>query len=344
MLRYCEIGLVLISLTPIVVLQKLRVFGLVNMRITTTNYTGPKVHARQWCQSKSVFSTCGYALDVMLILERNSGDLRPLSPSLGDWYIKGCGAAYTIAIEGGSSSKLEDFDTGSDTEHPETQNNLKVALKINPERLITVANTSGSDSESMGSGSDSEEDSEDDFNCDDNDWSGTDNYFESSIFQAVYPNIELAAYLIKNLYSMVHPPSSTKVSRKVSSWRAQIYTSTTDSETTSTEKAPPASNKTSSTSKVDSQKRDRLSGSPGKSSGEDGEEDDDDDTDESRRKRLKEKHLGSAFAMPIQKLACPFFKMNPSKYSVQLSLEGQVNDKQYRICAGPGFKTIQLLK
>jgi len=249
-----------------------------------------------------------------------------------------------IANEGNSPRKLEDFNTGSEIKDQKTQNNTTLALEANIDGSKAVAGTLGSDSESSASGSDFEEDSDDDSDFDDDDWSGADNYFEATIFQAVYPNVELAAHLITNLYSMMYPASSSKVSRKVSSWRARIYTSATDSRTTSTEKAPPSeSNTTSSTSKIDSSKRDRLSGSPGKSNGEDGEEEDD-DTDESKRKRFKDNDIGSGLALHIQKLACPFFKLNPAKYSVQLNLEGKVNDKQYRICAGPGFRTIQLLK
>jgi hypothetical protein len=44
------------------------------------------------------------------------------------------------------------------------------------------------------------------------------------------------------------------------------------------------------------------------------------------------------------RLACLFFKMNPSKYRVQYNQDGKVDDKQYRVCAGPGFRTISLLK
>jgi hypothetical protein len=85
--------------------------------------------------------------------------------------------------------------------------------------------------------------------------------------------------------------------------------------------------------------RARLSGSTNGNIDEEGEEG---GSDDGRRKRVKGNHK---FVVPTRKLACPFFKMNPSKYCVQHNQDGQVDDKQYRICAaGPGFKNIQLSK
>jgi hypothetical protein len=199
--------------------------------------------------------------------------------------------------------------------------------------------TPGSDSDS----SESDEDSADELDGDDDDWSGATDYFETAVLQAVYPDRELAAHLIIQLYSMFYPGSSKTISRKVSSWRERIRTCPTDSGTVSTEKGPSSSsNATSSTSKPTSQKRDRHSSSTGSNIGEEDDEDED-DTDENRRKRLKETSQDGGLVLPVQRLACPFYKMNPSKYRAQLNQEGH-NDRQYRICAGPGFRSLQSLK
>jgi len=47
--------------------------------------------------------------------------------------------------------------------------------------------------------------------------------------------------------------------------------------------------------------------------------------------------------VPPFSLACPFYKLNPAKYSVQQPIRDK-NDTNYRSCAGPGFKSIQRLK
>jgi len=197
----------------------------------------------------------------------------------------------------------------------------------------------GSDSDSAESNSESDEDSTDETDSDDDNWSGATDYFETAVLQAVYPDRELAAHLIIQLYGMFYPGSSKTISRKVSHWREAIRTCATDSGTVSTEKGPASSsNATSSTSKPNNQKRDRLSSSTDSNTGEEDDEDDD-DTDENRRKRLKETSQDGGIVL---RLACPFFKMNPEKYCAQLN-QGQ-DGKYYRICAGPGFKSIQSLK
>jgi len=225
-----------------------------------------------------------------------------------------------------------------------TRNISVVKRKSGLQNATIQSDLLGSDSDSAASNSESEEDSADDTDGEDDEWSGVNDYFESAILQAVFPDLELAAHLITQLYSMFYPGSSKTVSKKVSSWRENIRTCPTDSGTASTEKGPVASsNATSSTSKPANSKRDRLSGSTDSNIGED-DDDDDDDTDENRRKRLKGNSLYVRSVIPAQKFACPFHKMRPSRYCVQFNQEGEINDKQYRTCAGPGFKTIQLLK
>jgi hypothetical protein len=85
----------------------------------------------------------------------------------------------------------------------------------------TSLGTPASDADSTESNGDSEEDSDDESEMDDSDWSGENNYFETAILQAVYPNLELAAHLITQLHSLLLPGSS-KISRKVTFWRERL--------------------------------------------------------------------------------------------------------------------------
>lgn len=207
---------------------------------------------------------------------------------------------------------------------------------------LQQSNSPGSDSDSAVSNSESEDESTDGTDGDEDEWSGVNDGFETAILQAVFPDLELAAHLITQLYTMFYPGSSRRISRKVSSWRENIRTCPTDSGTASTEKGPvSSSNATLSLSKQGSSKRDRLSGST--DSNIDEEEGDGDDSDENRRKRIKDNSLDARSVMPSQRFACPFNKMEPSRYC-QFSQEGEVTDKKYRSCTGPGFKSLQLLK
>jgi hypothetical protein len=197
------------------------------------------------------------------------------------------------------------------------------------------------ESETTKSNSDSEEESDDEGDDEDDNWSGANDYLETAIYQAVFPDLALAAHLISEMYSMLLLGSSKKISRQVSSWREKITTcaGTTVSGTTSTEKAAPASGSSSALG-TGSSKRNRLSGSADSNIGEE-EEDDDDDSDESRRKRLKDSNGGSGLEIPTPRLACPFNKMDPLRYGIQHNQEGK---SRYRSCAGPGFLSIQVLK
>ncbi|KAF8854036.1 hypothetical protein BDZ45DRAFT_51012 [Acephala macrosclerotiorum] len=191
------------------------------------------------------------------------------------------------------------------------------------------------DSESSDSSSESEDDSDDD-DIARGDWSGANDNIEAAIYQSVFPDQELAAYLISNMYSDIVLSSTKKITRKVSSWQEQITTCATDSGTTTgtASTAKEASPKAiSSTGNVASLKRDMISSSPDDNIGEDEE----DDADESRRKRVKEKSVDNVQEPQEPRLACPFFKKDPSKYSVQKS-------KHYRACGGPGWLTIPQLK
>ena len=90
--------------------------------------------------------------------------------------------------------------------------------------------------ESVEISSESEEDSDDDVEVGD-EWSGANDYIEAVIFQAVYPDLDLAAYLISKMYVLILTGSSKRIGRKVSSWRKRVMSSANESPTTSTVKA-----------------------------------------------------------------------------------------------------------
>lgn len=199
----------------------------------------------------------------------------------------------------------------------------------------------GIDTESTGSNSESEEDSEEESDCDDDGWSGANDYFEAKILNAVYPDLELAAHLITHLHSMFYPGLSKKLSNKVWSWQERITMCPNGSSTT-TSKNSASSNATTSTPRAEGSKRRRRSDFVEKSPGEE-DDDEDEDTDENRRKKPKDK-ADEEYEIPSQRMACPFYKKNPLKYCTQLNQDGKFDDKLYRTCAGPGFRTIALLK
>lgn len=258
--------------------------------------------------------------------------------------IQGRGTHHATAIEQLSLRKCEDDPQrikGLPTPNDLTRHYTIASRSADRKDAEMLSGTPGCDSESTNSNSEYEEDSDDDIDGDDNDWSGANDYIEATILQAVFPDLELAAHLITGLYSMLYPGSSKSISNKVSSWRERVRAGTTDSGTTSTEKAP-TSNTTANTARRDKPNLNRPSGSTDRSI-DDEEDEEEDDADESRRKKPKENSLDRNHTIPAQKLACPFFKQDPSKFCAQFNQEGQ-DDRYYRPCAGPGFKTIQLLK
>ncbi|KAE8451706.1 hypothetical protein EG329_003163 [Mollisiaceae sp. DMI_Dod_QoI] len=168
--------------------------------------------------------------------------------------------------------------------------------------------------------SDSDSESEDDSGSDDIDndeWSGANDNIEAAIYQAVYPDIDLAAYLISTMYPALVISYRNKITRKVSSWQEKnITTCGTDSGTASTTKESVPQG-TSNTGNKSSPKRNRQCSSPDDNIG----DDEDDEADESRRKRPKEQP-GSEPGIPTLRFACPFYKKDPERFS---AVEGTGN-------------------
>lgn len=186
------------------------------------------------------------------------------------------------------------------------------------------------DSEMSDSDSESEEDSGDD-DIDNDEWSGANDNIEAALYQAVYPDIDLAAHMVLTMYPTLVLSYRKKITKKVSSWQEKnINTCGTGSGTasTATDAAPQG---TSNTGNGTSPKRDRQSSSSDDNVG----EDEDDDADESRRKRSKEQS-DSDLGIPKPRFACPFYKKDPVRYSAA--------ESGRKSCSGPGWTSISQMK
>lgn len=185
-------------------------------------------------------------------------------------------------------------------------------------------------SELSDSDSDSEEDSDSD-DIDNDEWSGANDNIEAALYEAVFPDIDLAAHMVSTMYPILVLSYRKKITRKVSSWQERnIITCGTSSEGASTTKetAPQVTSKTGIES---SPKRDRQSSSSDDNIG----DDEDDNGDEFGRKRPKEQS-DSDPEIPKPRFACPFFKKDPVKYSAA--------ESGRKSCSGPGWLTIPQMK
>lgn len=294
------------------------------------------------CQASRSQFTC-LSPNFALISNRGLRDSTPLSAGPND--LQNVHACCDDAPEAPLGGRREDSQaTTALRSEPVSPQSLPVAIGNSDVDNSKVLSGKGvAESQSGKSSSESEDESDDDDCGDDDNWSGANDYLETAIYQAVFPDVALAAYLISKMYSMLLLGSSKKVSKKVSSWRERITTcaGTTVSGTTSTEKATSTSGSPIGL-RGENSKRNRLGGSTDSNLGEeDDDADDDEDSDGSRRKRLKESNFGNGFVIPTQRLACPFNKMDSSKYGI---LHNQGGKNKYRACSGPGFLSISLLK
>jgi len=198
--------------------------------------------------------------------------------------------------------------------------------------------SAGSSESSLGSDtpeSDGDEDQEED-----DDWSGDNDTLDATVMAAVDGDYPLAAFLIPLLYRNLHRDPQSAARTKVESWQ---YTAASGTESSaggdhfasSSSPDPPARN---------SRKRRRQSVSGGdRDPGDD--EDEDGDGDDGQNPDNSNGRPEAPDGQPVLYLACPFHKLNPSKYATQYGHLSPGRKKDYyRSCAGPGFKSIQRLK
>ncbi|KAH7418943.1 hypothetical protein BKA64DRAFT_698990 [Cadophora sp. MPI-SDFR-AT-0126] len=199
------------------------------------------------------------------------------------------------------------------------------------------------------SGSDEDED-DDDASDEDDSWSGQDSRVEAIILEAVGEDLELAAFLIPFMHRAYHSEINAYVKQKVGPWcQAQSKCSPGgDGVDGSGMDQTPSSTAQSNESPPSSRKRQRTSGSTRQIREPDGdgdEDDEDEDEDDNQDSKEMGDHAGNGSPQPVRRLACPFFKREPSKYCTQLdTADSSNNNYRYRVCEGPGFKNIQRLK
>jgi hypothetical protein len=160
--------------------------------------------------------------------------------------------------------------------------------------------------------------------------------------QAVGDDLALAAHLIPILHRSLHSELATNATEKLGSWRYGVVKCAqgggADGEHTSSTgyRTDPTNN---------SRKRQRRQGSTNQNRNSDDfeEEEDDDDEDPQDFKGLED-GTGTEGQQPLPRLACPFHKRDPAKYSIQHGDAEGSRNAEYRSCEGPGFKSMQRLK
>jgi len=191
-----------------------------------------------------------------------------------------------------------------------------------------------------------EEDDEEGDEKDENDWSGQDDNLEARLVDALGHDLPLAAYLIPHLYKVLRSEASAKITRTVGPWCHDVTKCAPDRGTSSgkTPSANAAAN-ASNASNSDDRKRSRgLDSMSHDREPDDEDEDDEDEDDEKRDPKRSKNHRDSGGPTPNPRLACPFYKLDPSKYGVQHDAIENGKKTDYRVCAGPGFKSITRLK
>jgi len=175
--------------------------------------------------------------------------------------------------------------------------------------------------ESMDEYEDESEDGENGYN----DWSGEDGGLEALVISAVEGDLGSAASLIPVLHKYV----ISRLRSKVESWQNCTTEGSHDSGGNGN------SGVSSGTGQQDSPPRSHKRRRLGSGNSNNPEEGGDEDNDGEGHERPAD-NAASPDGVQQPKLACPFHKNNPTKYSV--------TDKKYRSCAGPGFQNIQRLR
>lgn len=222
-------------------------------------------------------------------------------------------------------------------------------LRYSMSALSAQSGVSNSDESDYDVPADDEYDNTGAYEEDGDDWSGTDS-LDAAVIAAVDGDLSLAAFLIP----LLHKDVRNAVKNKVESWQNTSTTRSPSSATGSTVTRGGASGATSGA----------TSGSSVVASGSSGGQDQVSNQSRKRRRRPSDSeddreegddehggNGGNGSSRPemideplIPLLACPFHKLNPSRYGIQHNITSGSRKDGYRACAGPGFKSIQRLK
>lgn len=176
---------------------------------------------------------------------------------------------------------------------------------------------------------------EDDIEDSKDDWSGQDDNIEAIVMEELGSDLALAAHLIPILHGMFYSEMQASVKQKVGPWRNGIVSCTMGGGSAN----PPTSRDNWSQSTANPRKRQRSSNQEDQ----EGEEEEDDDEENGDSKDFGTPS-GIRTASQNPNLACPFYKLDPIKYSTQHNTAETANNTKYRTCQGPGFNSIQRLK
>lgn len=196
---------------------------------------------------------------------------------------------------------------------------------------------------------DDQEEDDDEEDDDEDEWSGQDNELERTVIRALGGDLSLAAHLIPILHKSVFSELTTTVTQKVGPWRRDVLTSSCGLASTESEQTGSrSSNSRTDDSTSTPRKRQRTSNPSTRMTEAEDEDDRNDDehsdSDDGRRDPKRRRSSPASALLPLlPRLACPFYKRDPGKYSAQSTGDSK-SSTSYRACAGPGFKSIQRLK
>jgi hypothetical protein len=184
-----------------------------------------------------------------------------------------------------------------------------------------------------------DDDGDDQEDGENDEWSGQDDNLEAIVLEALQGNREMAAYLIPILHQEFRSECATNITQKIGPW---LKCSPDTGATPSDQKS--SSNTNASESPTNNRKRQRRTESTGHRRKRDDEDEDDEEEDDEQRSPNEFGGPADANGVVILRLACPFHKRDPIKYSVQNGAAEGTRKLEYRACAGPGFKNEQRLK
>ncbi|KAL3417149.1 hypothetical protein PVAG01_11149 [Phlyctema vagabunda] len=188
--------------------------------------------------------------------------------------------------------------------------------------------------------SSSESDGTVDFDSDDESY---DHDTERAIVKAVAPDLELASHLISTLGKWRGSKEDSGDDDALEDYVIVCPASAGAARTTSG--VPYLDSSTEGVGLSTEQYGRKRYGYPRRKRSKGSAQDEEDDNESDDQQEQQEKNVQRAGpANNSLRLACPFHKMNPSKFGAQLNQPGNQTDREFRPCAGPGFGSIALLK
>ncbi len=188
---------------------------------------------------------------------------------------------------------------------------------------------------------DEDEESDEDEIAEDNDWSGQEGSLEAIVLEVFGEDLALAAHLIPILHKTHYSQFKKDITLKVGPWASNVTVAAAGGASSGQSQSPDTS---SGNGTGNPRKRQRRPDGYSRNLEEEDEEEEEDDEEENRGSKGGAGNGENSSPQQVPRLACPFHKENPSKYSTQHTAVDQARTVDYRTCAGPGFKSISRLK